>query len=219
MDAIAATNVANINLEFEASADLDKALSDVLEKVDRARAEFPQDAREPVVEEISTAALPIITVNLWGDVPERALQRQAKDLQRRLESLPQILEARISGERTDVLEAIIDPAKIDSLGITFDEIALAVAQNNSLIAAGALETNSGKFNIKLPGLIENPADMENLVVRRSANGNIVRMSDIATVRSGYTDVSDIARFNGRTSVSLEISKRQGENIPVSRHLY
>jgi len=212
MDAIAATNVANINLEFEASADLDKALSDVLEKVDRARAEFPQDAREPVVEEISTAALPIITVNLWGDVPERALQRQAKDLQRRLESLPQILEARISGERTDVLEAIIDPAKIDSLGITFDEIALAVAQNNSLIAAGALETNSGKFNIKLPGLIENPADMENLVVRRSANGNIVRMSDIATVRSGYTDVADIARFNGRTSVSLEISKRQGENI-------
>jgi len=212
MDAIAATNVANINLEFEASADLDKALSDVLEKVDRARAEFPQDAREPVVEEISTAALPIITVNLWGDVPERALQRQAKDLQRRLESLPQILEARISGERTDVLEAIIDPAKIDSLGITFDEIALAVSQNNSLIAAGALETNSGKFNIKLPGLIENPADMENLVVRRSTNGNIVRMSDIATVRSGYTDVADIARFNGRTSVSLEISKRQGENI-------
>ena len=212
MDAIASTNVANINLEFEASADLDKALTDVLEKVDRARAEFPQDAREPVVEEVSTSALPIITVNLWGDVPDRALQKQAKDLQRRLESLPQILEAKISGERTDVLEAIIDPAKIDSLGIAFDEIAGAVAQNNSLIAAGTLETDSGKFNVKLPGLIENPADMENLVVRRNANNNIVRMRDIAVVRDGYTDVADIARFNGRSSVSLEISKRQGENI-------
>ena len=212
MDAIASTNVANINLEFEASADLDKALTDVLEKVDRARAEFPQDAREPVVEEVSTSALPIITVNLWGDVPDRALQQRAKDLQRRLESMPEILEAKISGERTDVLEAIIDPAKIDSLGIAFEEIAGAVAQNNSLIAAGTLETDSGKFNVKLPGLIENPADMENLVVRRSANGNIVRMRDIAVVRDGYTDVADIARFNGRSSVSLEISKRQGENI-------
>ena len=117
MDAIASTNVANINLEFEASADLDKALTDVLEKVDRARAEFPQDAREPVVEEVSTSALPIITVNLWGDVPDRALQQRAKDLQRRLESMPEILEAKISGERTDVLEAIIDPAKIVNIKI------------------------------------------------------------------------------------------------------
>jgi len=101
---------------------------------------------------------------------------------------------------------------VDSLGISFDEIAAAVARNNSLIPAGTLETDSGKFNVKLPGLIESPKDMEDLVVRRGVNGDIVRISDIATVRSGYKDISNIARFNGRTSASLEISKRQGENI-------
>jgi len=212
MDGVAATNVAFLTLEFEASHDLDQAIADVLEKVDRARAEFPQEAQEPIVNEISTSALPIVTVNLWGDAPERALQRQAKNLQRRLESLPQVLEAKISGERIDVLEAVIHPSKIDSLGISFDEIAAAVARNNSLIPAGTLETDSGKFNVKLPGLIESPKDMEDLVVRRGVNGDIVRISDIATVRSGYKDISNIARFNGRTSASLEISKRQGENI-------
>jgi len=212
MDGVAATNVAFLTLEFEASHDLDQAIADVLEKVDRARAEFPQEAQEPIVNEISTSALPIVTVNLWGDAPERALQRQAKNLQRRLESLPQVLEAKISGERIDVLEAVIHPSKIDSLGISFDEIAAAVARNNSLIPAGTLETDSGKFNVKLPGLIESPKDMEDLVVRRGLNGDIVRISDIATVRSGYKDISNIARFNGRTSASLEISKRQGENI-------
>jgi len=212
MDGVAATNVAFLTLEFEASHDLDQAIADVLEKVDRARAEFPQEAQEPIVNEISTSALPIVTVNLWGDAPERALQRQAKNLQRRLESLPQVLEAKISGERIDVLEAVIHPSKIDSLGISFDEISAAVARNNSLIPAGTLETDSGKFNVKLPGLIESPKDMEDLVVRRGVNGDIVRISDIATVRSGYKDISNIARFNGRTSASLEISKRQGENI-------
>jgi len=212
IDSVAATNVAYVIIEFDISHDQDKALTDVLEKVDRARAEFPQEAHEPVVEEVSTATLPIITVNLWGDVPERELQRRAKDLQSRLESLPQILEAKISGERVDVLEAILDPAKVESLGITYDEIALAVSRNNSLIPAGAIETESGKFNVKLPGLIENPADLSNLVIRRGANNSIIRMSDISTVRSGYKDIENIARFNRRTSVSLEISKRQGENI-------
>ena len=212
IDSVAATSVAYVTVEFDISHDQDKAFTDVLEKVDRARAEFPQEAREPVVEEVSTATLPIITVNLWGNVPERELQKRAKDIQARLESLPEVLEAKISGERVDVLEAILDPAKVESLGITYDEIALAVSRNNSLIPAGALETESGKFNVKLPGLIENPEDLNNLVVRRGANNSIIRMSDIATVRSGYKDIENIARFNQRTSVSLEVSKRQGENI-------
>ncbi|MEP3892181.1 MAG: efflux RND transporter permease subunit [Hellea sp.] len=212
INAVAANNVAYVTVEFEISHDQDQALSDVLEKVDRARAEFPREAQEPVVEEISISALPIVTVNLWGDVPERELQRRAKDMKSRLESLPEILEANISGERIDVLEAILDPAKVESLGITYDEIVAAVARNNSLIPAGALQTDTGRFNVKLPGLIENPEDLGDLVIRRGDNNSIIRMSDISVVRSGYKDIENIARFNRRSSVSLEISKRQGENI-------
>jgi len=212
LNGVGATNVAFVSMEFEASFDQKQAVSDVLEKVDRARAEFPEGAEEPIVEEVSTSAIPIITVNLWGNAPDRELQRRAKDLKRRLESLPQVLEANITGEREDILEAILNPAQVESLGITFDEIAAAIGQNNSLIPAGALQTQSGKFNVKLPGLIENPADLSELVVRRSANGSIVKLGDIAQIRKGYRDVASFARFNGRPSVSLEVSKRQGVNI-------
>ncbi len=212
IEGIASTNVAYVLLEFDIDVDKRRVLADVLEKVDRARAEFPQEARQPVVEEVSFSALPILTVNLWGDAPERELQRRAKELQRRIEANPLVLEAKISGERTDVLEAIIDPARTESLGITFQEIAAAVSQNNALVPAGTLETGSGKFNIKLPGLIEQPSDMANLVVRRGADGAIVKLGDIAEVRRGYKDQTTLARFNGRQSVSLEISKRQGVNI-------
>ena len=191
MDGVAATNVASLTLEFEADHDLDLAIADVLEKVDRARTEFPEEAFEPVVNEVSTSTVPILTVNPWGDVPERALQQQAKFIQRALESQSEILEANIIGERINVLEAVVDPSKIDSLGISFDEIAAAVSVNNSLVPAGVLETNSGKFNIKLQGLIENPEDLQELVVRRGANGDIVRMGDISTVRSGYKDAQNI----------------------------
>lgn len=212
INSIAATNIAQMTIEFEISHDLDKALTDVIEKVDRARADFPREAREPIIEEISTSTLPILVVNLWGDAPERELQKRAKEIQSRLESLPEVLEAKITGERTNVLEAIIDPSKSESLNITIDEISLAVNNNNSLVPAGALQTNNGKFNIKVPGLIEGTEDLSNIVIRRGQNNSIIRMSDIANIRSGYKDTQNIARFNRRNSVSLEISKRQGENI-------
>ncbi len=115
INSTAATNVAQITIEFEISHDLDKALTDVIEKVDRARADFPREAREPLIEEVSTSTLPILVVNLWGDAPERELQKRAKEIQSRLESLAEVLEAKISGERINVLEAIIDPSKSESL--------------------------------------------------------------------------------------------------------
>lgn len=212
LDGIAVTSAGYIIAEFDFPFDKKQSLLDVNEAVDKARSEFPQEAREPVVEEISTSELPIIVVNLYGDAPERELQRLAKDFQRQLEGLPSVLTANISGERTDVLEAILDPALLESTAITYDEIAAAIARNNSLIPAGALETNNGKFGVKVPGLIETPADLENLVVRRNANGSIIRVGDIANVRKTYKDATTFARYNGRTSVSVEVSKRQGENV-------
>ncbi|GLQ20997.1 efflux RND transporter permease subunit [Algimonas porphyrae] len=212
MDAVAANNVAYIILEFTPSFDQDQAVLDVQEAVDRARAEFPEEAKEPIVEEIDTSTVPIFVVNLFGDVPERTLQNTAKELQQRIEGIPAILGADISGERTDVLEAVVDPTLLESAGITFDELAAAVARNNQLITAGSLETNNGQFNVKLPGLIENADDLAELVVRTDASGAVVRMSDIAVVRRTYKDPQSYARYNSNNSVSLEITKRKGENI-------
>ena len=212
MDGVAANNVGYVILEFEPSFDQDQALSDVLEAVNRARAEFPEEAKEPVVRESSMASLPVFVVNLFGDVPERTLQETAKALQQRVESIASVLEANISGERTDLLEALVDPTLLESAGITFDELAVAVQRNNSLVTAGALETSGGQFNVKLPGLIEDADDLANLVVRSDASGAVVRMSDIAVVRRTYKDAQNFARYNSNPSVSLEVSKRNGENI-------
>lgn len=212
MDGIASTSAGSMVLEFNASFDPDQTITDVLEKVDRARADFPSEAREPLVEEINTATFPILVVNLFGDAPDRELQLRAKDLQQRLEAIPAILEANISGERERLLEAVIDPARLESTGISFLEIAQAVGSNNSLITAGKLETENGKFNVKLPGLIEGAPDLAELVVRTNPNGSVIRLKDLGDVREGFKDVDTYAQFNGQSSISIEITKRQGENI-------
>ncbi len=212
MNGFGLTNRGMIVLEFDADFEQDKAISDVLEAVNKARGELPDDAKEPVVEELNTQTLPIIVVNLYGDAPDKILQKLAKDLRDALEANPQVLEAKIQGEREELLEAIIAPSQMESYGITFQELAAAISKNNSLITAGSLETDSGKFAVKLPGLIEKPSDMANIVVRHSADGSVIKISDLGNVRRGFKDRFSYARFQGHPSVSIEISKRVGANI-------
>ncbi|RZV35165.1 MAG: efflux RND transporter permease subunit, partial [Acidimicrobiales bacterium] len=212
MDGTAYTSTGVIVLEFDADFDQSTAVDDVLEAVNKARGELPEDAKEPLVEELNTSTLPVIVVNIFGTAPDRDLQNRAKEMRSALESNPKILEAVIQGEREDLLEAVIDPALIESYGLTFNELAAAISRNNSLITAGALETESGKFSVKMPGLIENAKDLADIVVRTSPDGSIVRMSDIAEVRRTYKDKTSYAHFQGRPSVSIEVSKRNGENI-------
>jgi multidrug efflux pump len=212
MDGTGYTSTGLVVLEFDADFDQDSAVDDVLEAVNKARGELPEEAKEPLVEEISTSALPIIVINIFGTAPARDLQKRAKDLRARLEANSKILEAVIQGEREDLLEAVIDPTLMESYGLTFNELAAAVSRNNSLITAGAMETESGKFSVKMPGLIENAQDLADIVVRASSDGSIVKMSDIADVRRTYKDKTAYAHFQGRPSVSIEVSKRSGENI-------
>ncbi len=212
LDGIGRTSVGLIVLEFNANFDQDSAVDDVLEAVNKARGELPLEAKEPLVEELNTQTLPIIVVNLFGDAPERKLQKLAKDLRAAFESSPRILEAKIQGEREDLLEAVIDPALMESYGITFNELSAAVARNNKLVTAGKLETSSGKFAVKLPGLIEDAADLSSIVIRSAPDGSVIKISDIADVRRTYKDRDSYALYQNRPSVSLEVSKRNGENI-------
>ncbi|PHR94069.1 MAG: transporter [Robiginitomaculum sp.] len=212
MDGTAVTSMGIIVLEFDANFDQDSAVTDVLESVNRARGELPQEAKEPLVKELNTQTLPIIVVNIFGDAPDRKIQELAKQLRDRLEANSHILEAIIQGEREDLLEAVIDPALMESTGITFNELAGAISRNNALVTAGSLETQTGKFAVKLPGLIERPSDLADIVIRTDADGSIIQLKDIADVRRGYKDRTSNALFQGRPSVSLEVSKRAGENI-------
>jgi multidrug efflux pump len=105
-------------LEFEAGFDADKALIDVRERVDTAKADLPDDTDEPFVQEVNIALFPVLVVNLHGNVPERALITLARDLRDTLEGLPGVLDAEIVGSREELLEVIVDPVRLESYNLS-----------------------------------------------------------------------------------------------------
>jgi multidrug efflux pump len=203
MRAEAREGEASVTLEFEAGVDIDEALADVRERVDLAKADLPEDTDEPLVNEVNLALFPVLVVTLSGDLPERTLLGLARDLEDRIEGLPDVLDVEIAGDREELLEVIIDPLLVESYGFELEDLLTLVSRNNRLVAAGALDTGSGVF--------ETPADVLNLPIK-VVGDKVVRLADVAEVRRTFKDAEGFARVGGQPALALEVSKRIGANI-------
>lgn len=208
---IASESHAGIILEFDISFDKEKVLSDIRDKVDQGRSDLPEDALEPSINETNFSLLPTIAVALSGNVPERVLIKHAKQLEAALDNLPQVLSADISGEREQFLEINIDNARIESYRFSQQDIFNAIRGNNQLVAAGFLDQGDGRFNIKVPGLVQNANDLLNLPVR-VVGDTVVTLKDVASVKQSFKDATAYTRVNGKPAVAINVTKRLGENI-------
>jgi multidrug efflux pump len=110
-----------------------------------------------------------------------------------------------------VVEITAEPMLMKSYGISLDQLIAVAQSSNSLIAAGALEGPTGRFAVKVPGLIERPQDMLSIPVASTA-GATVTLGDVATVHPTFKDPTSITRVNGKPAMTIEVSKRTGANL-------
>ena len=211
MRSTASSGFASVLLEFEAGFDADSAIQEVREQVDIAKKELPQDTDDPVVNEVNVGLFPVVVVTLSGAVPERTLLTLARDLQDKLEGLSGVLAADIAGEREEVLEVLVDAARLESYEISQQDLINAVTLNNRVVAAGDIDTGAGRFSVKVPGLFKTARDVLELPIKVSGDG-VVTLADVTEVRRTFRDAVSYARLDGESAVALEIRKRLGENV-------
>ncbi|MEM7251700.1 MAG: efflux RND transporter permease subunit, partial [Pseudomonadota bacterium] len=201
----------SVLLEFDAGFDSKQALQDVREKVDIAKTKLPTETDEPSVNEVNVALFPVLTVSLAGPVPERTLLTIARQLRDQIEALPNVLSIDIAGEREELLEVVVDPIVMETYNIRYDEIFTLVANNNLLVAAGALDTGSGRLVLKVPGVIEDVNDLLQIPIKVDGD-SVVTFGDVAQLRRTFKDPVGFARVDGQPALALEVSKRIGANI-------
>ena len=206
------TGYAGVIMEFDQDVDLDEALDDVRIKVDEARAELPLDAREPTIREFTTSDNPVLTISVASDVlPQRVLVNLTQELQDLIETHPNVLEAELNGVPEDLIEAIVDKSKLESYGISMNQLYQAVSNNNRVIPAGFQDTGSGRFAVNVPSVFSDLEDIESLPIKVSGN-SVVTLKDVADVSLTFKDRGGYSRINGQQSLSIDVKKRLGTNI-------
>ncbi|MFS1880931.1 efflux RND transporter permease subunit [Vibrio splendidus] len=212
MTATAAEGHASVVLEFNVGVDLTKAMADVRDAVDLAKPKLPEDSDEPTVNEVTLASeQPVLSVVLFGTVPERTIVQIARELGDKLESYRQILEVDIAGDRDDIVEIIVDPLLMESYSLDQADIYNLIALNNRVVAAGFVDTGYGRFSVKVPSVFNSLKDVLELPIKVDGK-QVVTFGDVATVRRAFRDPESFARLDGKSAVVLDVKKRAGENI-------
>src|SRR5690606_5233496 len=127
------------------------------------------------------------------------------------ETIAEVLQVEIGGDREDLLELVADQQVLERYGIDYAELFTLISSNNRLVAAGNLDTGAGRMSIKVPGVVETLQDLLSMRIKRM-NGQVITFGDVATVQRTFKDPTGFARVDGQPAVVLEISKRSGANI-------
>ena len=106
---------------------------------------------------------------------------------------------------------IIDTLALEGYNINIENLINTVNQNNMMVSAGEQDTGDGSFNIKVPGLYETIDDVLDTPIKTFGD-SVITFRDIAKVKRTFEDRKSYANVNGKNSVTIEVSKRVGENI-------
>ncbi|MGD2153652.1 MAG: efflux RND transporter permease subunit [Gemmatimonadales bacterium] len=201
----------SIIVEFEAGMDMTEALQLVREKVDIAKPELPPAAEEPMIVEFNFAEWPIMQVNISGEYSLVRLKRLAEDIQDRLEQIPSVLDVGLSGGLEREVQVDVDLARLKYYGLAFDDVIDAIREENVTTPGGSIDVGDLKYLVRVPGEFEDTRLIEDIVITAPGD-RPVYISDVATVDFGFKERESFARLDGRSVVTLSVTKRVGRNI-------
>jgi HAE1 family hydrophobic/amphiphilic exporter-1 len=193
-------------LEFEIGTDMQKATDDVRTIVERTRVQLPSGIDPPSVQRIDLDSAPVMTYAV--DAPAMSANQLAwfvdNDVSRALQAQPGVAQvARIGGANREI-NVILDPERMAALDINAVQINAALAAFNTDEPGGRGTVGSVEQTIRVLGSAQDVAAIRNLTI--PVAGRYVRLSDIAEVGDGQSEVRGFARLNGRPTVAIQISK-------------
>ncbi|MCD4684292.1 MAG: efflux RND transporter permease subunit, partial [Bacteroidales bacterium] len=204
-----------IFVEFNTGVEINQALQEVRDAVDKAKRELPNDLLDdPMISDIDFSEFPIININLSGEYSVNELKYYAEYLEDEIESVFEISKVEISGLNKREVQINVDPLKLESFELSFDDIENAIAAENISMSGGDIRVNGSRRTLRVIGEFKNVKEMENIVVKNE-NQDIVYLRDLSEVIYGFADPESYARLNKQNVVTLQVVKKGGENLLIA----
>jgi len=203
-----------IQVKFNFDVTPDEALRKVKDKVDAAmgQPDFPTDLpADPNVFELNFSELmPIANINMSGEFSLDQLKEYGEYLEEKIEDLTEISKVDIRGIDDKEVRILVDNKKLESMKLSFRDIAGAIQNENMTISGGNLLVDGYRRNVRVVGEIRELDELRNVIIK-SENMQLVRLADVAEVEFDEVERQSYARQYGSSVVMLDVFKRSGEN--------
>jgi multidrug efflux pump subunit AcrB len=191
--------------------DIDQAVNDIKAAVDSIdAADFPEEALETRVRKFEPK-WPVISVALHGDLDDRTLKTLGEQLRNDVLALPGISDVALSGTRKDEISVEVSPQKLVEFGLSFMEVAEAIATSNLDLPGGQVRTPGSNVAVRTLGEKDRGDQLYDIVIRSDPSGRVIGLRDVATIVDGFEDVDVMGRFGAMPAVDVTVYKTADED--------
>ena len=197
-------------IEFELGTDIAEAVNEVKNQVDQIRGELPEGILEPSIFKQQTSSRPIVFFGVTAD--DMTLEQLSyfidDTITKRLLSVEGLAEVDRNGGVDREILVILDPAKMQALGVTASQVNDALRQLNVNAAGGQSEIAGSRQSVRVLGNATNAYELSQAQVALGS-GRTVKLADIARVTDSYGELTRIAKVDGRQVVTFSVSRARG----------
>ena len=206
--------VSQVIISFKLEKDLETAVNDVRDKINRATQDLPKGIDAPIVTKVDPGATPVLLVGLRSKGAGNGLREISeladKTVRRQIETINGVGKVSITGGRERQINILMNPTALRGENVTPADVLRTLQSQNLMTPGGSLETGPRSITLKIEGRVTSKDAVERLVIN-SKEGRILRIGDVAKVVDGVKDVESLARYDGQDIVVLSIVKQSGTN--------
>ncbi|MGB0415876.1 MAG: efflux RND transporter permease subunit [Coraliomargarita sp.] len=208
--AAAAEGYASLNIEVVRGYDPSEIRDKIKTRID-AITNFPEEAEEPVIEELLLSN-EVISLALHGNADVRVLKEVAEEIRDMLNARKGITQVDIKGIARFEVSINVSENTLRRYGLSFDDVVRAVRKSSVDIPGGSIKSRGGEILLRTTGKAYSSQEFANIPVITRPDGGIVRVGDVAEVVDGFVDSPLESYFNGQRSVMLRIFAVGDQNI-------
>jgi len=200
-----------VNVYFDTdSKDYYRKLQDVQTEVNKV-SNLPEGAEDPEVEDYSIP-FQLITIGIVGEGVEKEITKIAEDMSSELKKIYGVKDAELSGRRDREIWVEVDPARLESYGLSLDMVMGSLKRKNLNLPGGTIKISGNEFILRTVGEVKRLKEIEDVVIRESSRGGHVCVKDIATVRDTFAETNTISRINGKRGICITVAQSDVGNI-------
>ena len=210
IEATAREGSGSVNIRTKLRIDYEKMLDQVKAQVDGIN-NLPPDAYRPQVFRWD-AKVDVMYLALHGEVDRLTLQRAASDLRLEITKLTGLQLTNLISKFPEQVTIEVSEEQLRKYDLTFSQVANAIGGSSVNLSAGTVETRAGTLQMRARALANSQEEFENIVVRQTANGGVIRVGDIANVIDGFDNDKFASRFKGEPSAVFQVVSPENSNI-------
>ena len=205
-------NMSVVSLELEWGTDRDEASNDVRSFIDMVKSNLPEGCSSPVMFKLNSSLMPIIQYSVMAKESYPGLEKILNDeVVPQLNRINGIGSVSVSGAPDRYVYIDIDQAKLDAYNLTLEQVANAVSVNNLNLSSGTVKMDRQQYQMQVRGEYQQSADIADIVVSTTLQGQKVFIRDLAAVRDTIKDLSLDEKVDSKEAVRLMVAKKSGSN--------